>query len=369
MTLQSKPHKIKVCLVAISLGEGGADRSCALLSHMLVAQGFDVHIAILNDNVAFSYAGTLLNLGALKLEKDNFMRRFLRLRKLKRYLKEEQIDLVIDHRPKNNYKRELFYQNYVYKDIKTIYVIHSYRMRTYFGPDPLQFKTIYSKNFKSIVVSEGIRNYLNSMFTIPNLEVIHNPFDEAWLEKAKEEVSLPNGNYLLSYGRLDDDVKDISFLLESYHKSQLWEEGFRLVLMGEGKDEYKLKSRAKDLSLTDHVEFLSFTANPFPIIAKAHGVCLTSKWEGFPMVLVESLSLGIPVVSLDIKSGPSEIIEHGRNGLLIPVREVGAFAEALRDLCLNKSLYEKCKANAKASVAKFSMAAIGKAWSNLLTDA
>ena len=57
MSLRAQPDKIKVCLVAISLGKGGADRSCALVSQMLHEQGFDVHIAVLNDQIAFPYDG------------------------------------------------------------------------------------------------------------------------------------------------------------------------------------------------------------------------------------------------------------------------------------------------------------------------
>jgi len=220
-----------------------------------------------------------------------------------------------------------------------------------------------------VAVSEGIKNRLDKELQISNLEVIPNPFNPAWIEKAREKVILPKGNYLLSYGRFDDDVKDLSFLLDSYKESHLWKEGFRLVLLGGGKDEFKLKSKAKDLSLKDHVDFLPFTANPFPFIANAHCVCLTSHWEGFPMVLVESLSLGIPVVSLDIESGPSEIINHNENGLLIPGREVIEFSKAIRELCLDTNLYEQCKKNAQASVARFSMDAIARSWTKILTHA
>jgi len=368
MSLPSKPHKIKVCLVAISLGEGGADRACALLSQMLDAQGFEVHIAILTNKISFPYKGKLFNLGALKLEKDSFLRRFLRLRKLKKYLKKEGITYVIDHRPKNHLKRELFYANYVYKKRKTIYVVHSYKLETYFGYDPEQFKKVYAGNHATVAVSEGIKTRLDKELQLPNLQVIQNPFDPGWLEKSKENVELPQGHYILSYGRLDDGVKDFSFLIESYHDSRLWEEGYRLVIMGEGKDEQKLKNKVKELSLDEHVDLLPFTSNPFPFIAHAKATCLSSRWEGFPMVLIESLALGIPVVSLDIDSGPAEIIQHKKNGLLVADRDTKQYANALREIVLDESLYNTCKNNARASIDNYSMENISKAWTKLLTN-
>ena len=114
MTLSATSKKPAVCLVAISLGTGGSDRSCAQLSQMLTAEGFEVHIAVLNDNVKFDYSGSLLNLGALKKGKDTLLKRFQRMRVLKRYLKKHNIAHVIDHRAKNQFYREWFYKKFIY---------------------------------------------------------------------------------------------------------------------------------------------------------------------------------------------------------------------------------------------------------------
>ena len=84
------------------------------------------------------------------------------------------------------------------------------------------------------------------------------------------------------------------------------------------------------------------------------------------MVLVESLSLGIPAVSLDIVSGPSEIIKHEQNGLLIAKRNVSLFAKGMQRMSLDGVLRDKCKQNAKASVAQFSTDEIAKQWNQLV---
>src|SRR5690606_752688 len=118
---------------------------------------------------------------------------------------------------------------------------------------------------------------------------------------------LQNKKYVLSYGRLEDSIKDFSFLIEAFSNSKVWKKDFQLVILGDGKDKDKLQKLANSKECSKNILFLPFTNNPFEIIKNAHCVTLTSKYEGFPMVLVESLSLGVPVVSLNIISGPSEI--------------------------------------------------------------
>ena len=87
------------------------------------------------------------------------------------------------------------------------------------------------------------------------------------------------------------------------------------------------------------------------------------------MVLVESLSLGTPVVSLDIISGPSEIVQHQKNGLLITERSLPLFSEALESICFDEAYYLKLKANTKPSVENFSIQAISDKWNQTLQHA
>jgi glycosyltransferase involved in cell wall biosynthesis len=84
------------------------------------------------------------------------------------------------------------------------------------------------------------------------------------------------------------------------------------------------------------------------------------------MVLIESLSFGIPVVSVDCKSGPSEVINHKKNGLLVDNHNPIALADAFNEFIENKKLYNHCKEQAKQSVEKFSADIISKSWLNLL---
>jgi glycosyltransferase involved in cell wall biosynthesis len=83
------------------------------------------------------------------------------------------------------------------------------------------------------------------------------------------------------------------------------------------------------LGLEGDVAMPGFVDNPYKYMAKSAGFVLSSRWEGLPTVLIEALATGIPVISTDCHSGPSEILQNGRLGRLVPVGEVTELAEAL----------------------------------------
>jgi len=362
--------KFKVCLVSISLAKGGLERSCAMLSQMLEANGHEVHLVILNDEVDYPYSGKLFNLGKLKAEKDSMVKRLLRFRKFRNYLKKENFDVIIDHRPKNNFERELFYSKFIYRELNKIYVVHSSKKTEYLTENPSAFSKICQKNLLNVAVSEYIENEILRKDGIDNSITIHNAFDPSWFEEKSELPQiLQNKKFILSYGRLDDSIKDFSFLIEAFSKSEVWKKDFNLVILGDGKDKEMLQRLAASKECAEQILFLPFTKNPFEIIKNAYCVTLTSKYEGFPMVLVESLSLGTPVVSLDITSGPSEIVQHQENGLLITERSLPLFAKALQKICFDETLYKSLKKNTKPSVEQFSMQVISEKWNQTLQHA
>jgi glycosyltransferase involved in cell wall biosynthesis len=86
---------------------------------------------------------------------------------------------------------------------------------------------------------------------------------------------------------------------------------------------------AEDLGLGKVVSFPGFSANPYPILSQASALVLSSRWEGFGLVLVEALACGCPVISTDCRSGPREILDGGRFGTLVPVGDPDALARAM----------------------------------------
>ena len=185
------------------------------------------------------------------------------------------------------------------------------------------------------------------------------------LKKIAQNVN-EKEDYILFFGRLDDDVKNISLLLEGYSKSNLPSHHIKLKILGEGKDLEMLKMKSETLNIASHVEFLGYNPNPSSIVKSALFTVLTSRYEGFPRSIIESLSLGTPVISVDCKSGPNEIIKTDFNGILVENHNPEALAEAMNRLFKDKDLYLHCKTNSKPSVAQFSEEHIVKQWQSIL---
>ena len=86
------------------------------------------------------------------------------------------------------------------------------------------------------------------------------------------------------------------------------------------------------------------------------------------MSIIESLSMGIPVVSVDCKSGPKEIVKHGFNGLLVQNNNIIELTKAFNTLLSDKDLLEKLKKNAMLSIDDFSEKNISKKWKNIFNS-
>lgn len=183
-------------------------------------------------------------------------------------------------------------------------------------------------------VSGGVVDDIAALSGLPRrmFEVLHNPVtprpapDAQALRMTNALWSAPFGARILSVGSLKDQKNHV-LLLRAF--ARMARADARLMLLGQGQNEGALRALAQELGVADRVIFAGFHADPSPFYATADLFALSSDYEGLPTVLIEALSFGLPIVSTDCPSGPAEILDRGRWGRLVPVRDADALAGAM----------------------------------------
>lgn len=187
-----------------------------------------------------------------------------------------------------------------------------------------------------VPISDGVGRDLADTASIPesSMRTIYNPVvTPSLFELAEESLSHPwfdgNAEYdvLLGVGSLTRQ-KDFPTLLRCFAEL-VDRRDTRLVVLGEGPKRDDLRRLGSELGVSDAVDMPGFVDNPFAYMRRADAFVLSSAWEGFGNVLVEAMACGTPVVSTDCPSGPSEILDGGEYGPLVPVGDPHALAEAV----------------------------------------
>lgn len=133
---------------------------------------------------------------------------------------------------------------------------------------------------------------------------------------------------VLSVGRLVH-VKGFDLLIEAWSKVCEYRQDWMLWIIGNGEEELKLKEQAKSLKIEQYIKFIPATSNIEPYYEQASLYCMSSRFEGFPMVLLEAQAYGLPIISFNCDTGPNEIIKHGNNGLLVADFDIKGMSESL----------------------------------------
>jgi len=205
----------------------------------------------------------------------------------------------------------------------------------------------YSNASKIIVNSIGTKNDLIKAGIIlrKKMDIIHinNPVDIGRIQTLSkvENIKKNNNNLktIVSVGRLVHK-KNFDVLIKAISIVKRNKEVF-LIIVGDGPERDKLQKLVDSLGLNKYVSIVGYRSNPYPIINSADLFVLASKWEGFGMVIVEALALGVPVIASDIDSGPRYILENGKYGDLVPVDSVEELAESISknlEKCVDKSI-------------------------------
>lgn len=312
--------KEKLLLISPMLHQGGFERVCITTARLLKPY-YDVSIVIFDDaDIAFDIRGlSIINihLGVRngKLAKmTNLMRRAVRVRKLKQRMKPV---IAYSFGPSANMVNALS---------KTSLTSVFLGLRGYqdVADDP-KIKLYVRKADRIICCSKEIEAIVQEKYGYLQTATLYNPYDaEGITELSKEKVTdLPwkmededRPRILIGVGR-DDPIKGFWHLIKAFYLVQKEIPQMRLIIMGDGSFE-QAKSLVSELQLEQKVYFPGVRKNPYKYLAASEMFLLSSYTEGFPNVLVEAMILGRPLISTDCRTGPAEILDHGKYGILVP---------------------------------------------------
>lgn len=173
------------------------------------------------------------------------------------------------------------------------------------------------------------------------------------------------GKRLISVGRLHPQ-KGYDMLIHAcsyvFEKHPDWQ----LDIYGEGEERGKLQDLINSLSLSKNISLKGYSTDIHKELSTSDICVVSSRYEGFPMSITESLALGTPVVSFDCPEGPSVLLA-GEAGLLIPQGDIQGLSNGLCKMIESQDLREKCRYNGYKNIVSYTAPEIMKKWKKLLT--
>jgi GalNAc-alpha-(1->4)-GalNAc-alpha-(1->3)-diNAcBac-PP-undecaprenol alpha-1,4-N-acetyl-D-galactosaminyltransferase len=250
---------------------------------------------------------------------------------------------------------------------KVVITEHSDPVRNRYGMIwQIMRRLLYARTDKLVCVSRGVAKYFD-WIQGDKVHVINNPVLIGSTGLVDEE--LPAGvdeskKWITSVGRMDFH-KGIDLIIGAVAKIRNEFGDWQLILIGDGelREELELLSRKHQLGY--QVVFVGKLQDPHQLVRRSKLFVMGSRFEGFPMAHAEALMCGVPVVATNCPSGPSEMIEHGVNGLLVPPEDADSLSKAM--LCVMKDAEMQTRmAHAAVGIkSRLGLAPIMRQWQDL----
>ena len=363
---------MKVLVLHGHLSMGGEERVLLNVLKNLVELNYDVELLITwnhKENNLFeneipkkvNYEFLFNNYdGKSKIIKEIYRLRakLTYLKKVEKIIKEKKYDIVIDYS-----SNLLKYNNLDIKVPVFAWIHFSLTFGEKLSADKIEkYKKQYKKYDKILAICDTMRDEFVEILGMEKnkVELVYNPIDLEAIRKKAETIYKKYENYLkqdyfLQVSRLTEQ-KQPEHLVDIYYK--LKQQGIKekLYFIGNGEKIELIKQKIREYNLENDVVLLGQIENPYPFFKNAKLFVHTAKYEGLPTVLLESLTLGTPVVAYDCPTGPKDILgQNSEYGKLIPLNDKDTFVEKVYELMNKNEKYENYRKLSLVRANDFSM--------------
>lgn len=359
---KDKPVKILFLINALHT-PGGTERVTTILANLLTTCGYDTGIVCLHGGGEPFFA---LDSGVklFYIHPEGFRNIYTGLLsniyKLRQLYKQERPDYVIDVCS----AMSLMSIPASLGGITKVITWEHFNSNVDWNPvtTPLSRKLAALCSLKIVTLTrQDARNY-RKRYDARNVITIPNP-----ITIEPSPPSQLTGKRVLAIGRFTPQ-KGFDLLLEAWSKVRSREDGWTLRIIGEGEMEQQLKEAIRELGLSDSVEIISSTRRITEEYRQASIYVLSSRFEGLPLVLIEAMAMGLPIVSFDCETGPRDILIDGLTGVLVEPGDTDQLATELDKLMQDDKRRTYYSENAQKESRRFEPEAIVGKWCELLSE-
>lgn len=362
---------LKIMFFLYSFSGGGAERTVLNILNNLDKTKFNPILVLGTKKDAPYLENMSSEIKIINLETSRLRKSLLALRKC---INQEKPDILFSTVNPNNIVLSI--AKVFSKQRRKKMILREANNRTESGKVGILNKiiTYITYNFiadEIVALSKGVKDDLVTNFKISKnkISVIYNPVEVEFIKKKSAEPieELKHSidvKRIITVGRLVEQ-KDYPTLFHAIKK--LKNQNIQLLILGKGVLEDKLKKMCQELGVQDKVLFLGFQNNPYKYISQSDLFVLPSKWEGFGHVLVEAMASGTPVISSNCNSGPFEIIEDNKYGVLFPVGDYMTLAKKIEEMLDDDNLRDQYVIKGYTRAESFSAQKIVKEYERLFS--